>query len=117
MQPTTHIAPPNLDVALAVLSNSRRREILQMIWSEERSAGDIAGAFDVSWPATSQNLRLLKSSGLVRERRVGTRRLYTANRAALGPLELVLTQMWQRDLGRLTRAAEREARGRRRTRV
>ncbi len=116
MQPQSRVSPPALDAALAVLSNPRRRDILQLIWTEERSAGDIAAAFDVTWPATSQNLRLLKASGLVTERRLGTRRLYAANREALGPLAGVLTQMWQGDLARLKRAAEREVRGRRRTR-
>ncbi|MDQ6885060.1 MAG: metalloregulator ArsR/SmtB family transcription factor [Candidatus Dormibacteraeota bacterium] len=117
MQPQARISPPALDAALAVLSNPRRRDILQLIWTKELSAGEIAAAFDVSWPATSQNLRLLKSSGLVNERRAGTRRLYSVNRDALGPLEGVLTQMWQRDLGRLKRVAEREASGRRRSRA
>ena len=56
------------------------REILRLVWADERSAGDIARTFDVSWPAISQNLRVLKESGLVRERRVGTSRMYRADR-------------------------------------
>jgi DNA-binding transcriptional ArsR family regulator len=112
MQPQTRTSTPALGTAFDVLGNPRRREILRLIWNRERSAGEIASAFDVTWPAVSQNLRLLKASGLVTERRQGVRRLYIANRGALGPLELVLIQMWQRDLGRLRRAAEREAKGR-----
>ena len=73
-----------------------------------------AAASDVSWPAVSQNLRVLKNSGLLVERREGTHRYYRVDRRALGPLEVILRQMWTRDLGRLKQAAEQEARTRRR---
>ena len=95
---------------LSALSSPRRREILRLVWSDERSAGEIARTFDVSWPATSQNLRVLKESGLVRERRSGTSRLYRANRAALRPLEAYLRRMWERDIDRLALLAEAEER-------
>jgi DNA-binding transcriptional ArsR family regulator len=97
---------------LAALSSPRRREIVRLVWSRERTAGDIAAAFDVSWPAVSQNLRVLKESGLVLERRDGTRRLYRADRRALRPLEAYLRNMWTRDIDRLRLLAEAEERGR-----
>lgn len=97
---------------LAALSSPRRREILRLVWSTERSAGEIARKFDVSWPAISQNLRVLKDSGLIRERRVGTSRLYRADRAALRPLEAYLRRMWERDVDRLRLLAEAEERNR-----
>ena len=79
----TQLADP-----LAALASPRRREILRLVWSNERSAGDIAKTFeDVTWPAISQNLRILKDAGLVRERRLGTSRLYRADRTTLRPLE------------------------------
>jgi len=96
---------------LSALSSPRRREILRLVWNEEHSAGDIARAFDVSWPAISQNLRVLKESGLVRERRVGTSRMYRADRRALRPLESYLRRMWERDVDRLRLLAEAEERG------
>jgi hypothetical protein len=46
---------------------------------------------------------------LITERRQGTHRYYKADRRALGPLEVVLRQMWARDLGRLRQLAEEEA--------
>ena len=96
------------------IASPRRRQILRLVWNAERSAGDIAASVDdVSWPAISQNLRLLKNSGLITERRQGTHRYYRADRRALGPLEVVLRQMWTRDLGRLKHLAEQEAGGRR----
>jgi len=97
---------------LLVLSSPVRREILRLVWTEERPAGDIARAFTVSWPAVSQNLRVLKEAGLVRERREGTRRLYRADRAALKPLEAYLRKTWSRKIDRLRLLAEAEERSR-----
>lgn len=95
---------------LAALSSPVRREIVRLVWSEERPAGDIASAFTVSWPAVSQNLRVLKDAGLIRERRDGTRRLYRADRAALRPLEGYLRKTWSRKIDRLRLLAEAEER-------
>ncbi len=96
-----------MDTLLA-LASPRRREILRLVWSDERSAGDIARHFDVSWPAISQNLRVLEAAGLVRQRRVGTSRLYRADRGALKPLEAYLHKMWSRKVDRLRLLAEAE---------
>ena len=109
MQARTRRSPVPLESAMEAIANPRRRQILRLVWTAERSAGEIAAAFDVSWPAVSQNLRLLKDSGLIRERRAGTHRYYRADPRALGPLEAVLRQMWTRDLGRLRDLAEEEA--------
>ena len=63
--------------ALRAISEPRRRRILMLIWDEPMCAGDIASYFDISRPAVSQHLRVLREAGLVRERRDGTRRLYS----------------------------------------
>jgi DNA-binding transcriptional ArsR family regulator len=114
MQVRTRQGPVAIEDAMEAIANPRRRQILRLVWDAERSAGEIAAASDVSWPAVSQNLRLLKNSGLLIERRQGTRRYYRVDRRALGPLEAILRQMWVRDLGRLKQAAEQEARARKR---
>ncbi len=109
-QAATRNSPVPLEAAMGAIANPRRRQILRLVWDAERSAGEIASTVaEVSWPAVSQNLRLLKNSGLITERRQGTHRYYKADRRALGPLEAVLRQMWSRDLGRLRELAEREA--------
>lgn len=100
---------------LAALASPRRREILRLVWEGERSAGQIAATFDVSWPAISQNLRVLREAGLVTERRVGTSRLYTADRKALQPVEAYLRMMWTRDIDRLATLAETEEQRRSKT--
>ena len=97
---------------LSALSSPRRREIIRLVWSDERPARQIAAAFDVTWPAISQNLRVLKEAGLVKERRVGTSRLYKADRTALKPLESYLRGLWARDIDRLRLLADAEERTR-----
>jgi DNA-binding transcriptional ArsR family regulator len=72
------------------------------------SSRAIASHFDVTWPAISQNLRVLELAGLVRARKQGTTRLYRADRARLGPLKAVLKKMWEADLDRLAQLAEAE---------
>lgn len=100
-----------MQAVLEAISSPRRREILRLVWDEERSAGDIAGRFDVTWSAISQNLKVLRSAGLVVERREGTKRLYRADPAALGSLEKAFREMWERDLDALAEAMERERHG------
>jgi DNA-binding transcriptional ArsR family regulator len=96
------------EAALRAIASPRRREILRLVWSQELSSGDIASHFDVSWPAISQNLRVLEGCGLISERRLGTARYYRANRKRLGPLKAILMRMWEADLDRLAGLAEAE---------
>jgi DNA-binding transcriptional ArsR family regulator len=92
--------------ALQVIAEPRRREILRIVWDEEASAGEIAARFDVSFPAVSQHLAVLRGAGFVRVRRDGTRRLYRADRERLGDLADVLQRMWARSLDELAALAE-----------
>ena len=98
------------EATLRAIASPRRRAILRLVWSRELSSGEIASHFDVSWPAISQNLRVVEGCGLVRERRLGTTRYYRANRKQLGPLRAVLMKMWEADLDRLAHLAEDEER-------
>src|SRR3989440_12010757 len=110
MQVRTRSSPVALENAMEAIANPRRRQILRLVWDAERSAGEIAAASGVSWPAASQNLRVLKNSGLLVQRRQGTHRYYRAERPALGPLEAILQPMWARDPGRLQHTAGQGAR-------
>lgn len=91
-----------------MLGDPRRREILRLVWDDERTAGDIAARFDVTFGAVSQHLGVLRGAGLVEMRRDGTRRFYRANRAALRPFSALLEQMWAGQLDRLAELAEEE---------
>ena len=97
------------EAALRAIASPRRRRILRLVWDCERTSRDIASHFDVSWPAISQNLKVLEDAGLVHARREGTTRYYKAHRAGLGPLKTVLQRMWEDDLDRLAGLAEGEA--------
>ena len=99
-----------MQTTLNAVASPRRRAILRLVWDRELSAGEIAAHFDISWPAISQNLNVLRSAGLVTRRRAGHQRLYQADHAALGPLEPFLRAMWATDLDQLRVLAERDAR-------
>ena len=102
-----------MEAALKAIAEPRRRDILRLVWDFERSAGDIAAHFDVSRPAISQHLRVLKEADLVTERRDGTRRFYRANPDGLAELRGFLEGFWADSLADLKRIAEDEERSRR----
>ena len=89
-----------------VIAEPRRREILRLCWLVECSAGDLASAFDITFGAVSQHLKVLREANLVTVRRDGTRRFYRANRDELGPLAAYLEQMWTGQIDRLAVLAE-----------
>ena len=93
--------------AVRILAEPRRRDILRLVWDSERTAGDIASAFDVTFGAVSQHLGVLRRAGLVVVRRDGTRRFYRADRVALRPFAALLHDMWSDELDRLATLAER----------
>jgi DNA-binding transcriptional ArsR family regulator len=100
--------------AIEAIAEPRRREILRLVRDDELPAGAIAAHFgDVSRPAISQHLRVLREAALVTERRDGTRRLYRARPEGLGGLREFLEQFWDERLETLQREAEREERKRR----
>src|SRR5215469_8750856 len=100
---------------LQVIAAPKRLRILELVWDQELSAGDIAAQFDVSWSAVSQHLRVLKDAGFVVERREGTSRIYRADKAALGSLRSAVEDYWRHSLGWVKDLAEAEQRDRDRT--
>src|SRR6202047_3915484 len=68
---------------LAALASPVRREILNLIWDRELSAGEIAAAFPVTKPTISQHLAVLREAGLATATAVGTSRRYRARTEAL----------------------------------
>jgi DNA-binding transcriptional ArsR family regulator len=96
-----------VDAPLRALAEPRRRAILRLVWSQELPATDIADRFpDVTRPAISQHLRVLKDANLVTERRDGTRRLYRANTDTMVELRAFLDDYWTSGLERLRDVAE-----------
>ena len=94
---------------LDVLASARRREILRLVWHEERSAGEIHRAMpDVTFGAVSLQLGRLREAGLVEVRADRRRRFYRARREALGPVAELLERMWDDALWKLKLEAELE---------
>ena len=102
-----------MEAALRAIAAPRRRQILSLVRDEELSAGEIATHFDVTRPAISQHLNVLKEAGLVSERRNGTQRLYRARPEGLGEVKRFLDEFWGARLQALKREAEREERTKR----
>ena len=98
---------------LKAIAEPRRQEILRLIWQRERAAGDVAAHFDISRPAISKHLRILKEAGLLEERRVGTQRLYRARRERLADARRFLESFWDEGLAAIKRSAEDDTRSRR----
>ncbi len=99
-----------MEAAIKAIAEPRRREILRLVWDAEMSAGQIASHFEVSRPAISQHLRVLKEAGLLFERRDGTRRIYRARPDGLAELREFLEAFWDESLSALKREAEAEER-------
>ena len=82
----------SMDVAFAV-ADPVRREILERLARGVMTAGEIAARFDVSRPAISRHLRVLRECGLVVDEARGRQRFYRLELAPLDPLEA-----WMREL-------------------
>jgi DNA-binding transcriptional ArsR family regulator len=105
-----------VQATLNALAEPRRREILDLVRERELAAGEIAAEFDITRPAISQHLGVLKQAGLLHERREGTKRLYRARPEGLADLRDFLDDFWSERLDALTREAEHEERRRNRER-
>ncbi|MGH2747448.1 MAG: metalloregulator ArsR/SmtB family transcription factor [Actinomycetota bacterium] len=105
-----------MEAALKAIAEPNRRRILTLVRDGEMSAGDIAAHFDVTGPAISQHLKVLKEAGLVAERRAGPRRLYSLRRNGLRDIKEFLESFWADGLERLKYAAEAEERKQKRRR-
>jgi DNA-binding transcriptional ArsR family regulator len=101
-----------VEAVLKAIAEPRRRAILRLVSDTELPAGGIAVHFDISRPAVSQHLSVLKEAGLVSERRNGTKRLYRARPEGLLQVRAFLDEFWSDRLEKLKREAEREERKR-----
>src|SRR5690349_3067276 len=97
-----------MEAALKAIAEPTRREILVLVRAGEKSAGEIASHFEVTRPAVSQHLTVLKEAGLVTERRDGTRRLYRARPEGLEDLRKFIEEFWDERLAKLKQLAEQK---------
>jgi DNA-binding transcriptional ArsR family regulator len=94
---------------LDALGDPTRRRIFKRLRRGARSVGEIAEGVDVSRPAVSQHLKVLKVARLVVDRAEGTRRLYAVDTRGLDALRSWLDGFWEEALTAFKEAAKREA--------
>ncbi len=80
---------PALEVFRAI-SNSTRRALLDRLSSREQTVQRLAASFNLTVPAISQQLTILRNAGLVSVRRAGRWRVYRLNAAPLREVMLWL---------------------------
>jgi DNA-binding transcriptional ArsR family regulator len=95
--------------AFLALADPTRRRIIESLADGESAFGELAGQFDMSRPAVSQHLKVLREAGLVAVRKDAQRRIYRLNPEGLGELDRWLDKVkrfWGPRLDDLERALE-----------
>jgi DNA-binding transcriptional ArsR family regulator len=107
--------------AFDVLGNPVRRRILELLSEGQLTSGAIVEAvqreFDISQPAVSQHLKILRDSGFATVRIDGPRRVYEVAALPLGEVDAWLERFRQFWLPRLDALATEVARGKRQRRL
>ena len=99
----------NADRVLDALGDPTRRTIFKRLRGGARSVGELAEGMDVSRPAVSQHLAVLKAARLVSHRAEGNRRLYTVDSRGIEAVRDWLEGFWDKTLEAFKAAAERQA--------
>lgn len=103
--------------SLLAIADPTRRRIVELLAVRDRTAGELVEEFDLSAPAISQHLKILREAGLVTVRAEGQSRVQMLNADGLSDLEAWLEKtrsVWSRRLDALERElrAEDEANAR-----
>lgn len=110
----------SVDATLAALADPTRRRVVDLLRQRPRRAGELAAHFDVSAPAMSRHLRVLRTRGLVEEERVADDarvRVYRLRPAPFRDLQAWLSEVeafWGDQLDAFKARAESGRRGKRR---
>ena len=86
------------------LADPTRRHIIETLATGEASFGELAVRYDMSRPAVSQHLKVLRDAGIVASRADAQRRIYRLNDGSLDELEAWLGTVrdyWSKRLDRL----------------
>jgi len=86
------------------LADPTRREIIDLLFKSDRSVGELCERFEVSQPAISRHLRILRDGGLVASRIDAQRRVYSLTPEPLREIERWLDRnqkFWQKRLDAL----------------
>lgn len=97
--------------SLLAIADPTRRRIVELLAQRERTAGELVEEFDMSAPAISQHLNVLREAGLVTTRAEGQSRIQALNPAGFDDLEDWLEKtrsVWSRRLDALERELRAE---------
>ncbi|MDP3072106.1 MAG: metalloregulator ArsR/SmtB family transcription factor [Opitutaceae bacterium] len=97
--------------SLLAIADPTRRRIVELLAVKERTAGELVEEFDMSAPAISQHLNVLREAGLVVTRAEGQSRIQSLNPAGLDDLEAWLQKtrsIWSSRLDALERELRAE---------
>lgn len=97
------------EVALKALSDPTRRALLDRLRQGPCSVSELTDVAQISQPAVSQHLKVLKDAGLVRAQVDGARRIYHLDGNGLIELRAYIDSLWDEVLGAFQAAAEEEA--------
>lgn len=97
------------ELAFDALGDATRRQVFKRLRKGTLSVREIAEGMNVSRPAVSQHLKVLREAGLVVVRTEGARRLYGVNARGLESIRDWLDGFWDDTLAAFKAAAEREA--------
>ena len=93
------------------VADPTRRALLAYLAARPHGVGELADHFDVSRPAISRHLRVLRGARLVRERRDGRNRIYQLDPTGIEALRTYFDQFWADALAAFKRAADQPSRG------
>jgi len=99
------------------LVDPSRRAIFVSLTRGEAAVKDITARFDISQPAVSQHLKVLRESGFATVRTEGPRRMYEVAPSPLGEVDAWLEHFRQLWTARLDALATEIARGKRERRA
>lgn len=80
-----------------IIADPTRRHILDLLRQKPRTVNEVVAALDISQPAVSKQLRILREAGLVTVRQERQKRWYSIQPAPLAELDLWLSpfrQLW-----------------------
>ena len=98
-------------MSFAVLAEPTRRELLDLLRDGERSVRELVDRLDMSQPAVSKHLRVLREAGLVEVRPDAQRRLYRLRLEPFAEIDEWLApyrELWARSLDRLEQHLEED---------
>jgi len=89
------------------VADPTRRAVLEYLLGKPHNVNELADYFDVSRPAISKHLRILKDARVVRERREGRNRIYELNPAGLNALREYFDRFWTQALDAFKQEVEK----------